>query len=107
MSEKRGGTVMALLPLSDETQQRRKDVRADFTLVYTLLGYDLTFAGTSFKANVEDARSSEEYVSQTLPIVLKGWKVDEGAPKFKTQRLRRLEGGLERTSSRILVHSSF
>jgi hypothetical protein len=106
MSEKRGGRVIALLPPSDETQKRRKDVRIDLTLAYTLLGHDVTFVGTFFKASAEDARRSEEYVSQTLPRVLEGWKAGEGAPHFKAQRLRHLEGGLERTSPHSLKLAS-
>ncbi|KAL1672235.1 chaperonin 10-like protein [Schizophyllum commune] len=96
LSKTRGGTVITTLPISDETKARRADVKVDFTLVYTELGYELTFAHVAtFPADKEDERRTLEYVSTDMPKLLEGWKAGQGAPKFKTQRLRKLPGGLE------------
>jgi hypothetical protein len=96
MSDKRGGTVIAVLPVSPETTNRRADVNVEFTLVYTELGYQFLFAGFEFPFNAEDKRLVGEHVELVMPGLLEGWKTGEGAPNFKPQRLRRMEGGLER-----------
>lgn len=38
-----GGKVVTTLPVSDETSSRRSDVSVEFTLVYTELGYPVSF----------------------------------------------------------------
>ncbi|KAI0031021.1 chaperonin 10-like protein [Vararia minispora EC-137] len=96
MSEKRGGTVITLLPVAEGVIKRRSDVHVEFTLVYTLLGYEFSFAGFPFPESVEDKRRSLLYVTEVMPRILEGWKVGQGAPKIKAQHLRRMEGGLER-----------
>ncbi|KAL1745022.1 chaperonin 10-like protein [Schizophyllum fasciatum] len=96
LSKQRGGRVITTLPVSQETAARRADVRPEFTLVYTELGYEFTFAGAvKFPAIKEDEARTLEYVAQDLPKILEGWKAGQGAPKFKTQRIRKLDGGLE------------
>ncbi|KAL1745027.1 chaperonin 10-like protein [Schizophyllum fasciatum] len=106
LSRARGGTVITTLPVSDETKARRADVRVDFTLVYTELGYELTFAHVAtFPASQEDAARTLEYVSQDMPKLLEGWKAGQGAPKFKTQRLRKMSGGLESIQEGLKIMS--
>ena len=96
MSEARGGTVVTTLPISDEVKARRKDVSADFTLVYTEHGYAFDFAGAvHFPAMPEDKVRVQVYCADDIPRVLDGWKAGTGAPHFKTQKLRVLPGGLE------------
>ncbi|KAI0028239.1 chaperonin 10-like protein [Vararia minispora EC-137] len=96
MSEKRGGTIMVLLPVAEEVINRRRDVHVEMTLAYTLLGYALTFAGIPFPEISEDNRRCLLYVTEDMPRILEGWKTGQGAPKLKPQRLRRMQGGLER-----------
>ncbi|TRM69126.1 chaperonin 10-like protein [Schizophyllum amplum] len=104
MSKTRGGTIITTLPIPDETKNRRADVSVDFTLVYTELGYELTFAhAASFPAMKEDEARALEYVSQDMPKILAGWKAGQGAPKFKTQRLRKMQGGLENIVEGLMV----
>ncbi|TRM69137.1 chaperonin 10-like protein [Schizophyllum amplum] len=99
MSKQRGGTIITTLPIPDETKNRRADVNVEFTLVYTELGYELTFAHiVSFPAMKEDQEKALAYVSQDLPTLLAGWKAGQGSPKFKAQRLRKLHGGLQNIS---------
>ncbi|VDC00861.1 unnamed protein product [Peniophora sp. CBMAI 1063] len=96
MSPTRGGTIITTLPISDETKNRRKDVSVDFTLVYTELGYEINFANAfPFPAMHEDKARTQTYNVEDAPRVLDGWKAGVGAPKFKTQKLRLLPGGLE------------
>jgi hypothetical protein len=100
MSAKRGGTVVTLLPFADATKTRRADVSAEFTLIYTALGYELTFGHVAtFPAMPADAAHAQAYVSGELPKLLDGWKEGAGAPLLKTQKLRVLEGGLDREST--------
>jgi len=108
MSKSRGGQVITTLPVSEETTKRRSDVLVDLTNVYTLLGYEIKYGSATFPKNEEHNRRALAYVSETLPRLVEGWKAGEGAPKFKTQRLRKLEG-LERASltlSSILFNCS-
>ncbi|TRM69128.1 chaperonin 10-like protein [Schizophyllum amplum] len=96
MSKTRGGTIITTLPISDKTKNRRADVSVEFTIVHTVLGYEVTFAhATTFPVMKEDETRALEYVSQDMPKILAGWKAGQGAPKFKTQRLRQMQGGLE------------
>ena len=96
MSPTRGGTIITTLPISDETKTRRKDVSIEFTLVYTELGYEINFANAfPFPAMHEDKARTEAYNVEDVHRVLDGWKAGVGAPKFKTQKLRVLPGGLE------------
>ena len=95
MSTERGGTIITTLPISEETKNRRKDVNVDFTLVYTELGYEINFANAfPFPAMHEDKVRTHEYNVKDVQRVLEGWKAGSGAPKFKTQKLRLLPGGL-------------
>ncbi|KAL1745365.1 chaperonin 10-like protein [Schizophyllum fasciatum] len=104
LSKERGGTIITTLPPSAETQARRADVNIVFTLVYTALGYELTFAhAVAMPALAEDKARALEYVSHYMPKVLEGWKAGQGAPKFKTQRLRQLRGKLERISEGLKI----
>ncbi|KAE9388116.1 GroES-like protein [Gymnopus androsaceus JB14] len=97
MSASRGGTIITTLPISEETQKRRKDVHVEFTIVYTELGSALTFAGAvHLPAMPQDKADTLEYVSSYMPRILENWKEGQGSPKFKTQRLRHMQGGLEK-----------
>ncbi|KZV61857.1 GroES-like protein [Peniophora sp. CONT] len=96
MSPTRGGTVITLLPISDEVKNRRKDVHAEFTLVYTALGYAFEFARSAhFPALPEDKARTQVYCAEDIHRVLDGWKAGAGAPNFQTQKLRFLPGGIE------------
>ncbi|TRM69127.1 chaperonin 10-like protein [Schizophyllum amplum] len=119
MSKTRGGTIITTLPISNETKNRRADVSVEFMLVYTELGYELTVANAAVIAALKEGGKSQdvpkvlsgwiavvaalkedeertlEYVLQDMPKVLSGWKAGQGAPKFKTQRLRKMQGGLD------------
>lgn len=69
----------------------------EFSLVYTEIGSALTFAhAIDFPAMPKDKAATLEYVSAYMPRVLENWKEGQGSPKFKTQRLRRMQGGLEK-----------
>ncbi|KAI0314877.1 hypothetical protein OF83DRAFT_1063083 [Amylostereum chailletii] len=93
-----GGRVITILPPSDASKARRADVPVEFTLVYTLLGYGLTFAGTlSYPALPEDNAASGAWVTTELPALLDGWDTAKGgSPKLKAPKLRVFEGGLDR-----------
>ena len=96
MSATRGGTIITTLPVSEATLKRRADVRVEFTLVYTALGYELTFAHVVRMPEMKgDEARTLEWVAEYVPKVLEGWKAGEGAPRFKAQRLRKLQGPLE------------
>lgn len=43
----------------------------------------------------EDKAATLEYVSEYMPRIIGDWKEGLGSSMFKTQRLRRMEGGLE------------
>ncbi|KAL7410507.1 GroES-like protein [Mrakia frigida] len=93
-----GGKVVTTLPVSDETSSRRSDVSVEFTLVYTELGYPLTFAKVlNFPAIPADNAGAYEWVSKELPSLLAGWETSKnGSPLYKAQKLRVCEGGLDR-----------
>lgn len=100
----KGGRVITTLPVSDETAARRKDVEAGFTLVYTLLGYALTFGNTfPFPAMPEDNARSLDWVSNELPSLLAGWKEGAGSAKYQGQKLRVLEGHLDRVNEGLEI----
>ena len=66
---------------------------AEFTLVYTEIGREIVFgSGQRLPAMPEDEARALDYVAHDQPKVLEGWKAGQGAPKFKAQRLRKLEG---------------
>ncbi|KAF9068863.1 chaperonin 10-like protein [Rhodocollybia butyracea] len=99
LSPSRGGHLIVILPaVSEETKKRRKDVQVDFILVHTQSGFPivLDWANISFPVLHEDKNGALEHVSVTMPRILENWKAGHGSPKIKTQRLRHLEGGLER-----------
>lgn len=100
-----GGRVITTLPVSPETASRRADVKAEFTLVYTELGYAFTFAKAfDFPASPEDNAGAYEWVSKELPSLLAGWSTEKnGSDKFKGQSLRVMEGGLDSKYSTIVV----
>ncbi|KAI5889058.1 GroES-like protein [Schizophyllum commune H4-8] len=107
MSVTRGGRVIALLPAGEATKNRRPDVRVELTLLYTALGYELTFAHTvRMPAMKGDEVQLLEWVSMYLPRMIEGWKTGEGAPTYKTQRrLRKLRGPLEDISKGLRIMS--
>jgi len=97
LSPSRGGRIIAILPVSEDTQKRRKDVQVEFTIVYSSIGFSLTFAhALDLPAMPKDKSATLEYVSSDMPHILENWKAGQGSPKFKAQHLRHLEGGLER-----------
>lgn len=96
MSSVRGGKVITLLFVPEPTQNRRADVKVEFTLAYTILGYDIEFAHfLKVSAKPEDKAYLLEYCGRDISRVLEGWKAGEGAPTFKPQRLREIGGGIE------------
>ncbi|KAL1667177.1 chaperonin 10-like protein [Schizophyllum commune] len=106
MSATRGGTIITTLPVSEATLKRRADVRVEFTLVYTALGYELTFAHVVRMPEMKgDEARTLEWVAEYVPKVLEGWKAGEGAPRFKAQRLRKLQGPLEDISKGLRIMS--
>ncbi|KAE9403137.1 GroES-like protein [Gymnopus androsaceus JB14] len=97
MSLTRNSHLITLLPISKECQERRQDkVKVEFTLGYSLQGYEFTFANAiKFPAIPEDKARILEYVAEYMPRVLENWKAGKGNDVIKPQRLRKLEGGLE------------
>jgi NADPH:quinone reductase-like Zn-dependent oxidoreductase len=93
-----GGRVVCTLPVSEATAARRSDVKAEFSLVYTELGYPLRFANAlDFPAMPEDNAGAYTWVKDELPALLAGWNTEKnGSDKFKGQKLRVMEGGLDR-----------
>ncbi|KAL1701273.1 chaperonin 10-like protein [Schizophyllum commune] len=106
MSATRRGRVITLLPVSEQTKSRRPDVSVEFTLLYTVLGYELTFAhAVRMPAMKGDEAQTLEWVSEYMQRILEGWKAGEGAPRYKTQRLRKLQGPLEDISKGLRIMS--
>ena len=97
LSPDRGGSVFTLLPISDEIEARRKDVHVEFTLVHTLLGYAFV-ASRILKFDVipGDKEFALEWVTTYMPKLLEGWKEGKGSSMYRAQRIRKLEGGLDR-----------
>ncbi|VDC06820.1 unnamed protein product [Peniophora sp. CBMAI 1063] len=96
MSHTRDSKVIVLLPVSDATQKRRSNVKVELTLGYTILGYPIHFAHTAhFPARPDDKAAIQAYCANDILRVLEGWKAGEGAPRFKTQRLRVLNPGFD------------
>ena len=96
MSTSRDGHLMILLPVPEKTQTRRANIKVELALAYTVLGYPIFFAhAVHFDAKPEDKTYILEYNSNDIGRVLEGWKAGQGAPNFKTQKLRVLPGGLE------------
>ncbi|KAK4700263.1 hypothetical protein P7C70_g5987, partial [Phenoliferia sp. Uapishka_3] len=90
-----GGQVITTLPVTDEQASRRENVSVEFTLVYSELGYALTFANAiDMPAMPEDARLAENWVTKELPALLEGWK-DGKSSKLIGAKLRENSGGLE------------
>ncbi|KAF9068890.1 chaperonin 10-like protein [Rhodocollybia butyracea] len=97
LSPSRGGRIISILPVPEDTQKRRKDVRAEFTLAYTMIGFSLNLGHfLDLPAMPEHKNAILEYVSTNMPHILENWEEGQGSPKFKTQHLRHLEGGLEK-----------
>ncbi|KAE9390319.1 GroES-like protein, partial [Gymnopus androsaceus JB14] len=96
MSASRGGNIITALLVPETTRNRRKDVHVEFILVYTEIGSALTFGGfLELPAMPRDKAAALEYVSEYMPCILENWKEGEGSPRFNTQRLRHMQGGLE------------
>ncbi|KAH7869401.1 chaperonin 10-like protein [Lentinula edodes] len=104
LSLSRSGHLVSILPPDPSSVNRRKDVKVEFSLVYTLLGLDFTFASAfKYDAIPEDKALSLEYVSTYMPRVLEGWKAGQGSTSLKPQRLRKLEGGLEKIEEGLKI----
>ncbi|KZV73102.1 GroES-like protein [Peniophora sp. CONT] len=95
ISHARGGAITTVLPVSDETQQRREDVKVDFIVMGMVLGIELVVAHIHLPAVPEDKVRIYEYCTQVMPRLLDGWKAGVGSSHFRTQRLREIPGGLE------------
>ncbi|KAF9067061.1 chaperonin 10-like protein [Rhodocollybia butyracea] len=96
MSPSRGGRIIAIGYVSGETKQRRKDVQIDLIIVFSELGFPFNYGHMmDFPAIPADKSATLEYVTTDMPRILENWKAGQGSPKFKTQRLRHLQGGLE------------
>ena len=93
-----GGRVVCTLPVAPETASRRSDVNVEFSLVYTELGYPLRFANAlDFPAMPEDNAGAYTWVKDELPALLAGWETAKnGSSKFKGQKLRVMDGGLDK-----------
>ncbi|KAE9397689.1 hypothetical protein BT96DRAFT_1034748 [Gymnopus androsaceus JB14] len=90
-------TFVLILPPSKESQERGKDIKIEFCLVYTELGFDFTFANTfNFPAIPDDKVRALEYMEVYMPRVLEGWHGGKGSSTLKPQCLRRLGTGLEK-----------
>ncbi|KAK4702881.1 hypothetical protein P7C70_g3335, partial [Phenoliferia sp. Uapishka_3] len=101
-----GGKVMTTLPISDETKNRRAQVDVEFTLVYTELGYGLTFANAiTFPALPEDNAQTLAWVTKELPAVLAGWK-DGKSSKLTGAKLRECPGGLAKVVEGLEIMKS-
>lgn len=105
MSLTRSSHLITILPPSQEAQERRQDkVKVELTLGYTLNGFELTFANAfKFPAMPEDKVHILEYVSEYMPRVLENWKAGKGSDVLRPQRLRRLEGGLEKIEEGLKI----
>ncbi|KAJ4468788.1 chaperonin 10-like protein [Lentinula aciculospora] len=104
LSPSRGGHLVTILPPDPSSVDRRKDVKVEFSLVYTLLGFDFTFASAfKYDAIPEDKTRALEYVSTYMPRILEGWKAGQGSSSLKPQRLRKLEGGLEKIEEGLKI----
>ncbi|KAE9397700.1 GroES-like protein [Gymnopus androsaceus JB14] len=105
MSSTRGGHLVAVLPPSKECQERRKDIKVDFCLVYTELGFEFTLAysAAKFPAMPNDKARALEYVEAYMPRVLEGWQGGKGSSALKPQRLRRLGTGLEKIEQGLKI----
>ncbi|VDC06799.1 unnamed protein product [Peniophora sp. CBMAI 1063] len=96
MSSTRDGHLMILLPVPDETQNRRPNIKVELALAYTVLGYPVFFAHVvHMPAKPDDYAYMLEYNTNVIPRVLDGWKAGQGAPNFRTQKLRVLREGFE------------
>ena len=96
MSSTRAGHLLILLPAPEETQKRHPNIKVELALAYTVLGYTVFFAHVvHFDAQPEDKSYLLDYNTNDTPRVLEGWKAGEGAPNFKTQKLRVLKEGFE------------
>ena len=83
--------VIGLLAEKDST--RRANVKVSFTRAATAIG---RVEGVPFNSEVdEDAAFSLKYVTEVFGKLVEGWVAGEGSPKFKTQKLRIIEGGLD------------
>ncbi|KII90137.1 hypothetical protein PLICRDRAFT_53248 [Plicaturopsis crispa FD-325 SS-3] len=94
-----GGTVVTTLPVSDEIQNRRADVKVEFTISYALLGKPINFANVvPVDALPEDRARALAYVSSTFPALF-----SKPGGGIKPQKLRRLPGGLENVIEGLLI----
>jgi NADPH:quinone reductase-like Zn-dependent oxidoreductase len=104
MSSTRPSHLSAILPPSPECQERRKDVKVEFSLCYTLLGHEFIFANANkFPAMPKDKERALEYVETFMPRVLEGWKAGKGSNALKPQRLRKLGTGLEHIEKGLVI----
>ncbi|GAA6058544.1 hypothetical protein JCM10212_006983 [Sporobolomyces blumeae] len=81
------GHVVALLPLDDKRLETLPDVRAETTLVYTVLGREFHW-WQDWPVMEEDKRFTEDWLTSTMPDL-------RGSGKFKANPLLRRSGGLE------------
>ena len=110
MSLSRGGKVMVLLPVSDATEKRRKDVSLEFNLAGTVLGREITVAHSwTQPALPEDKARIQEWCSHDIQCLLEGWQSGTGSALFRPQRLREIPGGLEgvERGMRIMQEGSY
>ncbi|KZV73105.1 GroES-like protein [Peniophora sp. CONT] len=96
MSSTREGHLMILLPVPDESQNRRANVKVELALAYSVLGYPVYFAhAVHVDTKPEDKAYMLDYNAHDISRVLEGWQAGQGAPHFKTQKLRVLAPGFE------------
>ncbi|KAE9388121.1 GroES-like protein [Gymnopus androsaceus JB14] len=104
MSSTRRSHLMVIVFPSKESLERRKDVKVELCVVYTLLGFDFKFANTiPFPAIPSDKVRVLEYVKDYMPRVLEGWQSGKGSSTLKPMRLRRLGTGLDKIDQGLKI----
>jgi len=104
LSSTREGHLVVIVYPSKESLERRKDVKVELCVVYTLLGFYFKFANTiPFPAIPDDKVRVLEYVKDYMPRVLEGWQSGKGSSTLKPMRLRRLGTGLDKIEQGLKI----
>lgn len=72
------------------------DLEADFLHGSPSPTSQITFFGDKFAHRPDDANVSLDWVSNELPTILQGWETNNGgSERYKGQKIRALDGGLQ------------
>lgn len=86
-------TIITLVPQKDGAVGRRPNVKVEFILLYLLLG---PHPGVGLPYWPQDRPPVSDFLQNEFPALIQGWVEGKGSPKYKPQRLRVLEGGLDK-----------